>query len=468
MAEDTKPGAAQNKLGELFVEFTGKGLGVLTKGLGSLGTNFGLAATAAKKATDELTKMSKNAGSNVIGLDKINAVTGLTVKQLQSLKAWATVNNVEFTDFIGQIQSLQQNLLNIRMGKGNVKGLSLLGLDPRSMDYNKPLEALDMIRRRVQQVDEATGVMAMNELGLSQELLYALKQNNEMIDKRLFLNDKEIEQARQQQTEWNKLKATWDAAQQKFITNQGWINKVIEKTINLIDEFVLSSNKLVALGDIFGQIGDTIFYSIYTAIYKSMQFMGNAIKEFKVDPLNAAQNLAKWYWEHTGPGIAYKLGYGLASDILTKDGKGFRFKTPEEVKKMKENNRKQLQQEQIKKGDIIVSKSTDPQKHNKDVPVAQSAPSQKAPQIDTSIPSYIGGNIQLTPAQAKELSGTSSYNLPPLPNIAQTGINNQTKNVTVNITQHVTGRDSQETANNANEQIQKYFNSIQYSNLSGI
>lgn len=455
MAEETKPGAAQNKLGELYVEFRSKGFNILSKGLGSLASGFGTTALAAKKATNEISKMSAKVGSNVIGLDKINAVTGMTVKQLQSLKAWATVNNIEFTDFIGQIQALQQNLLNIRMGKGNVKGLTLLGLDPRSMDYNKPLEALDMIRRRVQQVDEATGVMAMNELGLSQELLYAFKQNNEMIDKRLLLNNKEIEQARQQQSEWNKLKATWDAVQQKFIANQNWVNKTIEKTINLITEFVLSANKMSVLSDVFGQISDNLQISMYKALYNSAR----AFKDFFKNPVNFFDKISDFFTREDNYKRAFQRKYHITN----------RYLNPEQLEQYLNFRRNIIRNKQVKSGELTLSNSYSPQRHNQDVPVSQSAPSSKVAKLNTSIPSYIGSNIQLTPAQAKELSGASSYNLPPLPNIAQPGINNnQSKNVTININQNVTGGNSQETANNASEQIQKYFNSLQYSNLPGI
>ena len=40
MTQETKPGAAQNKLGELFIDFGSSGLGTLLKGLNSVSASF--------------------------------------------------------------------------------------------------------------------------------------------------------------------------------------------------------------------------------------------------------------------------------------------------------------------------------------------------------------------------------------------------------------------------------------------
>ncbi len=229
----------QNKnskgIGELFVEFGTTGLGTFLKGLNGVKAQFLLSKTAAEQFTKPLINMSKNAVGGITALSKLNAVTGLSIKQLQELKVWTKLNNVEFGDFMGQIQGLQQNLLDIAMGQGNVKGFALLGLNPKDMDYRNPLEALTKIRERILQLDEATGLLAIKEIGLSENVYYAMKQQNNAFDERLLLNQKEAESLSDQQAAWNSLSATWTAAQDKFIAKQKWILDLLNGTRQAIE-----------------------------------------------------------------------------------------------------------------------------------------------------------------------------------------------------------------------------------------
>lgn len=228
--------AAQNKMGELFVDFGTKGLGGLLKGLNGVKAQFLLTKAAAEQAIKPLVGMSKDAAGTVTELNKISAVTGLTVKQLQDLKVWSQLNNVSFGELTNQLQTMQRNLLDIKLGRGDVSGYQLLGLDPSQLDYRKPMEAFAKIREQVQQVDEATGALALRQLGFSEDLLYAFKQQNNAIDRRLFLNDKDIESLNRQQQAWNQLSATWSLTQQKFIANQPIIIKLIDKTTEALQK----------------------------------------------------------------------------------------------------------------------------------------------------------------------------------------------------------------------------------------
>lgn len=227
--------SAQNKMGELYVDFGTKGLGGLLSGLNGVKAQFLLTKTAAEQAIKPLVGMSKGAAGSVTEFNKINAVTGLTISQLQDLKVWSELNNVSFGELTNQLKSMQQNLLDIRLGRGDVSGYQLLGIDPSQLDYRNPMQAFAKIRERVQQVDEATGALALRQLGFSEDLLYAFKQNNNEIDKRLFLNNKEIQSLNEQQRAWNRLGATWNQAQQKFIANQRWIVDLLDKTTGFLN-----------------------------------------------------------------------------------------------------------------------------------------------------------------------------------------------------------------------------------------
>ena len=162
-------GAAQNKLGELFVEFGSKGLGGLLKGLNGIQAQFLLTKNAAQQAFKPLENMSKNAAKSVVNYDKLNAILGLTPKQLQNLDIWAKLNNADLGTLSGQIGQLQQDLLNLAQGKGMSEGWAKLGIDPRQFSYKEPLKAFDAILQRISQMDEATAALALTELGYSKE-----------------------------------------------------------------------------------------------------------------------------------------------------------------------------------------------------------------------------------------------------------------------------------------------------------
>lgn len=229
---DNKSGAS-HELGNLFVDIGSSGLGSLLKGLNSLSATFMLTKNAAQQFTKPIMDMSKNAGQGLVGLQKINAVTGLTIEQLQELQLWAKANSVDFGNYINQISNFQQNLLDIAMGRGNVTGFALLGLNPRDMDYKKPVEALEKIKKRVLQLDEATGALALRELGLSADLLYQWKRKEVQINKNLILNKQEQQSISEQNDAWQKLGATWEAATTKLIAKlpiiATWLNKLSDK-----------------------------------------------------------------------------------------------------------------------------------------------------------------------------------------------------------------------------------------------
>lgn len=236
MAEENKSNA-KSELGQLFVDIGSSGLGTLIKGLNTVSASFLLTKNAATQFIKPIIEISQKAGRSILGLEKIRAVTGLTIDQLQELKLWANESGVDFSNFINQVSSLQQNLLDIAMGKGgNIKGFSLLGIDPRQLDYKKPLEALDEIKKRVLQLDEATGVLALKELGLSSDLLFAWDREAIAINKKLLLNKEEQDNLSKQNTLWNTLGTLTEQIFTKWISKQTWINDLLEKSVEWLNQ----------------------------------------------------------------------------------------------------------------------------------------------------------------------------------------------------------------------------------------
>ena len=223
-------------LGELFVEFGQKGGSGLMKALNGISAQFLLTKNTAQQAINMVKDFSKNALNTTVAFDKFNATTGISVEKLRGWDKWLKLNNYSTEEFLGNIASVQQELIDIQSGKGgHLKGWTLLGLDPHNFDFHKPEEALTAVLKRLQQVDEAVGSMALDELGWSKSLLYLAKQHNDLYDTRYNLDEENIKTLREQQDLWNALNVTWEAAQQKFIANQRWINTLLKDAYRLLN-----------------------------------------------------------------------------------------------------------------------------------------------------------------------------------------------------------------------------------------
>lgn len=239
MADDNKQGGAQSKLGELFIDIGSSGLGTLVKGLNTVSASFLLTKNAATQALKPIISMSQKGGNTVTTLDKLSSVTGLTLEQLQKLQIQATLSNTSFEELTGQIQNFQKTLQDILIkGTGNNRGFAMLGLSPRDFDPSKPLEALDKISQRVMQLRPEVAAYALDELGISRDLIYYWQQGTKEVDQRAILEKDELKTLRRQQDAWNNLKMTSGQMTNKLMANlpviADIINKISDTLMNLV------------------------------------------------------------------------------------------------------------------------------------------------------------------------------------------------------------------------------------------
>ena len=87
--ENKNQSGAQNKLGELFVEFSTKGLPSLLKNLNSVQAGFLLGKNAAVQFAQVLSQPVKQATEGAVGLRKLNNELDLSFDRIQSMQAWA-------------------------------------------------------------------------------------------------------------------------------------------------------------------------------------------------------------------------------------------------------------------------------------------------------------------------------------------------------------------------------------------
>lgn len=242
-----------SSLGELFIEFGSKGLPGLVKGLNTVSASFLLAKNAGQQMIQPLANMSKQASQGIVGLEKLNSVTGISVKQLDHLRRWTKLNNLDFNDYIGQVHSLQNALDKMYLGDSqSLQGFSLLGLNPAELNPSKPLEAMEKIGQKIRQIqksgreeDKHRASIALQLIGLNEELVYTYEKANKQVDKSIDLTDKQRKNLEEQNTAWNKLNDASGQFFQKAIASQEWFTKLIDKSADAIKGLVrfIDANK---------------------------------------------------------------------------------------------------------------------------------------------------------------------------------------------------------------------------------
>lgn len=283
MADNEQKNSAN--LGELFVEFGSKGLGGLIKGLNSVSASFLLTKNAGQQMLQPLANMSKQAGQSVVALDKLNSVTGISVSQLQATKQWATLNNIDFSDYIGQVHSLQNAIAKMYLGDASsTKGFRMLGLNFADFNPSKPLENMKQIENAMRRMYKQGGegakyqiALALQMLGLNEDLAYSYTRANKQIDQSLLLTDNQNKKLREQQEAWNDLKVASGSFFDKLISNTGILTSAIEWTTDKFKKLVnfIDSNKEKRI--------DVIINTIHNIVNKGAKDISHFSKSLGVD-----------------------------------------------------------------------------------------------------------------------------------------------------------------------------------------
>lgn len=430
---DNKSGAS-HELGNLFVDIGSSGLGSLLKGLNSLSATFMLTKNAAQQFTKPIMDMSKNAAQGVIGLDKISAVTGLTVDQLQRLQVWTKLNNISFGDFIGQIKNAQQMIFDVKTGMAEMPAaLSRMGLNVFDFDAKNPIDFINQVMGKVQQVDEVTGAALLRWLGLNEELLYSFQQSNNVFDERLLLNEQELQNLREQQNSWNTLTVTVEQAFKKWISQQDFANKGLKDLANNTDKV---NDVVNYLGTAFKNLGIS-FKWVFNTILKPIWNM--AIKLFEMF------------------GVLIEMSHSVSNPAKSEDWKEL-MNDPEKMQKFQEAMNKNKKAQNAYKNTLKQQAEV----NGSNMPVQQvQKPKKQPPKMNNPIftenSSQSGSNnrfgvmgsqlISSTPLDYNP-AGVQDYTLPST--LPSTTNNN---NITFEITQNITGDNPQEIAERSGDVI---------------
>lgn len=216
MAEDNKQGGAQNKLGELFVDFKTSGLGKLVGGLTKISGQFMLAKMGANTLANTLIKPAQQAGNTAVQIGKMSNALGTSYKEYQKLQMYLKSKNVS-ESLLGDVAQLEKTFYDFHNGLAGLPGelstaFGEIGLNVGDYfgDYNSILKLLDDVQARTQYMNKEQRNQIFRLLGMSSEWGYLWDRGGFNLRDSAAISDEAIEKNIQAEEAMAQLKISTD------------------------------------------------------------------------------------------------------------------------------------------------------------------------------------------------------------------------------------------------------------------
>lgn len=244
--ENKNQGGAQNKLGELFVEFSTKGLPSLLKNLNSVSASFLLGKNAATQFAQTLSQPFKEAGNTAVGIGQMANALGATSKEYQKLAHYITSKNVS-KGILGDIEKFNDIFTKLHTGQGGlpegiVREFANLGLSPEDYlgDYESTIKLLDDIKDRTDGLTKQGRNLAFSNLGMSSEWGYLFDRGDFNLTDAFSLPDDVIETNTRTAESLAELSLAFDQLKSLLVAD---FAPALTETVNTLKSFVLNFDK---------------------------------------------------------------------------------------------------------------------------------------------------------------------------------------------------------------------------------
>lgn len=213
-----KSSAAQNKMGELYVDLGSVGGGALIKQLGAIGVGLFTAKKAADLFIKPVKQMWKETGANVLQLKKFSVALGTTFQELHRLRTYLSQKGLS-EGLIDDLGSLQDKLYDITHGfaamdTGMAIAMNRLGLN--IADYNGSLEStIRMIKDANRAMNEKNfssleRAQTYRQLHMSKEFAYAMQRGDFDLSDYKSITDEQVDKMLKFEEQKRKIKADWE------------------------------------------------------------------------------------------------------------------------------------------------------------------------------------------------------------------------------------------------------------------
>jgi ribosomal protein S13 len=163
-------------IGELFITLgvKGQGLGTLkevSKAIADLPLDAVAAIAGMAGISFELSKMAELAMKTVVGFQMFTSETGLSWQELQKWQIVAEQANVSTESVASSISTLQRNLAEIRLGRGNIAPFQMLVINRRQDAFG----VIEQLRQKIKGINPATATNLISQMGLSPDMMRVLQ-----------------------------------------------------------------------------------------------------------------------------------------------------------------------------------------------------------------------------------------------------------------------------------------------------
>lgn len=166
------------KLGELFIQ-----LGIQAEATQAIKFNTAITAVstsflalkqAANLAIETLERFVTETVRGTLALENFNKQTDLSVASLQKWQVAGKLSNtaLSFEQIAASVQTLQNNLTEIQLGKGNINPFAMLEINTLGKNA---FQVLDDVRDRIKGLNSAIATNIIQEMGLSPEFINILR-----------------------------------------------------------------------------------------------------------------------------------------------------------------------------------------------------------------------------------------------------------------------------------------------------
>ncbi len=166
-------------IGEFFVTlgFNADTLKVkdFAKAIGNLPLDIAAGITALAGIEYQLTKVAAEALNAAVGFQMFTSQTGLSWKELQRWQIVAQQANVSAEAVASSITTLERQMAEIRLGRGNIAPFQMLGIGTNQNAF----QVLDQLRERIKGLNPATATNLISQMGINPEMMHVLQMSNE-------------------------------------------------------------------------------------------------------------------------------------------------------------------------------------------------------------------------------------------------------------------------------------------------
>jgi hypothetical protein len=170
-------------IGELFVTLgvKGQGLGTLkdvAKTIANLPVDAAAAIAGMAGISLELGKMAEEAMKMAVSFQSFTNQTGLSWQELQKWQLVAEQANVSAETVASSVNTLERNLAEIRLGRGNIAPFQMLGISPQQNAF----AVIEQLRQRIKGINPATATNLISQMGMSPDMMNVLRLTDRQFD----------------------------------------------------------------------------------------------------------------------------------------------------------------------------------------------------------------------------------------------------------------------------------------------